>query len=49
MFIWVFFVINVMSLGLPHGAAIEISAEGKDEQEALAFLQKTLRKEGLAE
>jgi phosphocarrier protein HPr len=49
MFIWVFFVINVMSLGLPHGAAIEISAEGKDEQEALAFLQETLRKEGLAE
>jgi phosphocarrier protein HPr len=42
-------IMGVMSLGLPHGAAIEISAEGKDEQEALAFLQETLKKEGLAE
>lgn len=42
-------IMGVMSLGLPHGAVIEISAEGNDEQEALAFLQETLKKEGLAE
>jgi phosphocarrier protein HPr len=42
-------IMGVMSLGLPPGAEIEISAEGPDEQEALAFLQATLKKEGLAE
>jgi phosphocarrier protein HPr len=42
-------IMGVMSLGLPHGATIEISAEGNDEQEALAFLTETLKKEGLAE
>jgi phosphocarrier protein len=42
-------IMGVMSLGLPHGAEIEISAEGQDEQEALAFIEETLKKEGLAE
>ncbi|WP_312473268.1 phosphocarrier protein HPr [Neobacillus sp.] len=42
-------IIGVMSLGIGQGAEIKISAEGKDEQEALTSLQDTLNKEGLAE
>lgn len=42
-------IMGVMSLGLPYGAEIEISAEGQDAKEALAFLQEKLKKEGLAE
>lgn len=42
-------IMGVMSLGLPHGAQIEINVDGQDEQEALAFLQETFKKEGLAE
>jgi phosphocarrier protein HPr len=40
--------LSVMSLGVGQGADIKISAEGKDEQEALNTLQDTLNKEGLA-
>jgi phosphocarrier protein HPr len=42
-------IMGVMSLGISHGASIEISAEGRDAQEALDFIQETLKKEGLAE
>ncbi|MFD4819622.1 phosphocarrier protein HPr [Peribacillus butanolivorans] len=42
-------IMGVMSLGIGQGAKIKISAEGKDEQEALSTLQETLKKEGLAE
>lgn len=42
-------IMGVMSLGIVHGAQIEISAEGQDEQEAIEFLQDKLKKEGLAE
>jgi phosphocarrier protein HPr len=42
-------IMGVMSLGISNGASIEISAEGSDAQEALDFIQETLKKEGLAE
>ncbi|MDZ5470572.1 phosphocarrier protein HPr [Bacillus sp. 31A1R] len=42
-------IMGVMSLGVGQGAEIVISAEGSDEAEALAALEDTLRKEGLAE
>jgi phosphocarrier protein HPr len=42
-------IMGVMSLGIGQGAEIKISAEGKDEQEALHALQATFNKEGLAE
>ncbi|WP_442599868.1 phosphocarrier protein HPr [Neobacillus sp. D3-1R] len=42
-------IMGVMSLGLSHGAQIEVSAEGQDEAEALEFISETLKKEGLAE
>ncbi|MET3698183.1 phosphocarrier protein [Bacillus oleivorans] len=42
-------IMGVMSLGVGKGAAITISAEGNDEQEAINSLEDTLKKEGLAE
>ncbi|HYK73094.1 MAG TPA: phosphocarrier protein HPr [Pseudoneobacillus sp.] len=42
-------IMGVMSLGMGHGAQIEITAEGSDAQQAIDFLQETLKKEGLAE
>lgn len=42
-------IMGVMSLGIGQGAEIVISAEGSDEQEALAGLEATLKTEGLAE
>lgn len=42
-------IMGVMSLGIGQGADIKISAEGKDEQEAISSLQETFNKEGLAE
>jgi len=41
-------IMGVMSLGVGQGADITISAVGGDEQEALASLEDTLKKEGLA-
>ena len=41
-------IMGVMSLGVGQGADITISAVGGDEQEALASLEETLKKEGLA-
>ncbi|WP_085994219.1 phosphocarrier protein HPr [Oceanobacillus senegalensis] len=42
-------IMGVMSLGIGNGAQIKMSADGKDEQEALSTLEKTISKEGLAE
>lgn len=42
-------IMGVMSLGIPKGASITITAEGTDEAEALQSLQEVLAKEGLAE
>jgi phosphocarrier protein HPr len=42
-------IMGVMSLGVPKGAEIKITAEGADAAEAVAALTETLAKEGLAE
>jgi len=42
-------IMGVMSLGVPKGAQIKISAEGADAAEAMAALTETLAKEGLAQ
>ncbi|AGT31330.1 phosphocarrier protein HPr [Geobacillus genomosp. 3] len=42
-------IMGVMSLGIPKGATIKITAEGADAAEAMAALTDTLAKEGLAE
>ncbi|KAF6511966.1 Phosphotransferase system phosphocarrier protein HPr [Geobacillus stearothermophilus] len=42
-------IMGVMSLGIPKGATIKITAEGDDAAEAMAALTDTLAKEGLAE
>lgn len=42
-------IMGVMSLGISQGGEINISADGSDEQEAIASLEDTLKKEGLAE
>ncbi|MED3552389.1 phosphocarrier protein HPr [Cytobacillus praedii] len=42
-------IMGVMSLGISQGGEIKISADGNDEQEAIASLEETLNKEGLAE
>lgn len=42
-------IMGVMSLGVPKGAQIKISAEGADAAEAMAALTDTLAKEGLAQ
>ncbi|ANB60987.1 phosphocarrier protein HPr [Anoxybacteroides amylolyticum] len=41
-------IMGVMSLGVPKGAQIKITAEGADAAEAMAALTETLAKEGLA-
>ncbi|WP_042353850.1 phosphocarrier protein HPr [Bacillus rubiinfantis] len=41
-------IMGVMSLGIPKGAEIKISAEGNDADEAIKALEETLAKEGLA-
>ncbi|TFE03674.1 phosphocarrier protein HPr [Jeotgalibacillus sp. R-1-5s-1] len=41
-------IMGVMSLGVGQGAEIVIYADGSDEAEALASLEETLKKEGLA-
>lgn len=41
-------ILGVMSLGIGNGAEFKITAEGSDETDALAELEKTLKNEGLA-
>jgi phosphocarrier protein HPr len=40
---------GVMSLGIPKGAQIKVTANGSDENEAMAAIEETMKKEGLAE
>ena len=40
---------GVMSLGVGQGADVVITAEGADEAEAIAGIEETMKKEGLAE
>lgn len=40
---------GVMSLGVGQGADVVISAEGEDEEEAMAAIQETMKNEGLSE
>lgn len=42
-------IMGVMSLGVGQGADVVISADGSDEAEALAEIEETMKKEGLAE
>jgi len=42
-------IMGVMSLGIPKGAQIKITAEGADAADAMAALTETLNKEGLAQ
>ncbi|MCP8966919.1 phosphocarrier protein HPr [Ectobacillus ponti] len=42
-------IMGVMSLGIPQGSDITITAEGDDAAQALAAIEATLKNEGLAE
>lgn len=42
------YILGFMSLGIPNGAEFKIQAEGADEKDALAELEKIMEKEGLA-
>ncbi|AKG03951.1 phosphocarrier protein HPr [Salimicrobium jeotgali] len=42
-------IMGIMSLGIPAGAEIKITAEGDDEQEAIDHLTQTMQNEGLGE
>ncbi|WP_078409281.1 phosphocarrier protein HPr [Priestia abyssalis] len=42
-------IMGVMSLGIPKDAVIKITAEGSDAGDAVAALEDTMKKEGLAE
>ena len=42
-------IMGVRSLGVGQGADVVITAEGADEAEALAGIDETMKKEGLAE
>ncbi|APT18906.1 Phosphocarrier protein HPr [Amylolactobacillus amylotrophicus DSM 20534] len=42
-------IMGVMSLGVGQGSDVTISAEGDDEAEAIAAIEETMTKEGLAE
>ncbi|KRL13390.1 hypothetical protein FD09_GL002221 [Schleiferilactobacillus perolens DSM 12744] len=42
-------IMGVMSLGVGQGADVTISAEGADEKDAIAAIEDTIKKEGLAE
>ena len=42
-------IMGVMSLGVGQGADVVITADGEDAAEALAGIEETLKKEGLAE
>lgn len=40
---------GVMSLGVGQGGDVAITVEGSDEKEAIAGIEETLKKEGIAE
>ncbi|MBH0230956.1 phosphocarrier protein HPr [Halobacillus yeomjeoni] len=42
-------IMGIMSLGIPAGAEVKITAEGSDEQEAIDHLTTTMQNEGLGE
>ncbi|WP_251545284.1 phosphocarrier protein HPr [Limosilactobacillus caecicola] len=42
-------IMGVMSLGVGQNAEVTISAEGDDEKEAIAAIEETMKKEGLAD
>lgn len=42
-------IMGVMSLGVGQNAEVTISAEGDDEKEAMAAIEETMKKEGLAD
>jgi phosphocarrier protein HPr len=42
-------IMGVMSLGIPSGSQIKITADGSDAQSAIEALSETLSKEGLGE
>jgi phosphocarrier protein HPr len=42
-------IMGVMSLGIPKGAQIKVTANGSDENEAMAAIEETMKKEGLGE
>lgn len=42
-------IMGVMSLGIPKDAVIKITAQGADEEDAIATLEKVMTQEGLAE
>lgn len=42
-------IMGIMSLGIPAGAEVKITAEGDDEQEAIDHLSTTMKNEGLGE
>ncbi|MDX8361893.1 MULTISPECIES: phosphocarrier protein HPr [Bacillaceae] len=42
-------IMGVLSLGIPKGATITISAEGSDENEALTKIEATIKEEGLGQ
>ncbi|AGN37205.1 phosphocarrier protein HPr [Bacillus paralicheniformis] len=41
-------IMGVMSLGIPKDAVIKITAQGADEEDAIATLEKVMTQEGLA-
>ena len=42
-------IMGVMSLGVGQNAEVTISAEGDDEKDAIAAIEDTMKKEGLAD
>ncbi|ASS90819.1 MAG: phosphocarrier protein HPr [Bacillaceae bacterium] len=42
-------IMGVMSLGIPKGATIKVTASGADENDALQAIEETIKKEGLGE
>ncbi|ENH96906.1 phosphocarrier protein HPr [Gracilibacillus halophilus YIM-C55.5] len=42
-------IMGVMSLGIPQGAEIKITADGSDEQEAIDAVYDVIKSEGLGE
>ncbi|GGC82187.1 phosphocarrier protein HPr [Thalassobacillus devorans] len=42
-------IMGIMSLGIPSGAEVKITAQGNDEEEAIQLLQETMKNEGLGE
>ncbi|MRG84716.1 phosphocarrier protein HPr [Salinibacillus xinjiangensis] len=42
-------IMGIMSLGIPSGAEVKITAEGKDEDDAIKALADVMKNEGLGE